>query len=248
MKKISKKIQFFNNISTFGYAYTRNNFKKIFSLMKYYNNKPSGYYDNVRTEMLAFLPKNAKKVLDVGCGNGAFAAIVKEQENAEVWGIELMESEALIAEKVLDKVFTGPCEQFLDQLPENYFDVIYFNDVLEHLVDPYSVLENIKSKLSLTGVIISSIPNVRFYKTFRKVVFGKDWKYEEFGTMDKTHLRFFTGKSIQRMYEDLGFQVKTHQPINKTRSLKPIILNLFLLFTHMDIRVLQYATVACVKR
>jgi 2-polyprenyl-3-methyl-5-hydroxy-6-metoxy-1,4-benzoquinol methylase len=215
--------------------------------MKYYENKPAGYYDNVRHEMLKYLPATAKKVMDVGCGNGAFAAIVKKQNNAEVWGIEPMESEAKVAETVLDKVFTGGVEPFLEQLPDRYFDAIYFNDVLEHLADPYSVLDILKSKLAPGGVIISSIPNVRFYRTFSRVVFAKDWRYDEFGIMDKTHLRFFTGKSIRRMYEELGYNVLTHEPINVTKSLKPILFNILVLFTQMDIRNLQYATVATVK-
>jgi len=221
--------------------------KKLFQHMKYYENKPQGYYENVRHEMLKYLPKNAKKVIDIGCGNGAFASLVKEKNDAEVWGIELMENEAKVAEKILDKVFTGSCEQYIQDLPNGYFDVIYFNDVLEHLSDPYVVLEILKTKLSNQGVIISSIPNVRFFRTFLKVIFAKDWKYEDHGIMDKTHLRFFTGKSIRRMYEDLGFQVLTHEPINKTKSLLPILINIPLLFTHMDIRNLQYATVAKVK-
>ncbi|HEU0137438.1 MAG TPA: class I SAM-dependent methyltransferase [Flavobacterium sp.] len=215
--------------------------------MKYYENKPAGYYDNVRHEMLKYLPATAKKVMDVGCGNGAFAAIVKKQNNAEVWGIEPMESEAKVAETVLDKVFTGGVEPFLEQLPDRYFDAIYFNDVLEHLADPYSVLDILKSKLTPGGVIISSIPNVRFYRTFSRVVFAKDWRYDEFGIMDKTHLRFFTGKSIRRMYEELGYNVLTHEPINVTKSLKPILFNILVLFTQMDIRNLQYATVATAK-
>jgi len=215
--------------------------------MKYYENKPVGYYDNVRHEMLHYLPPNAKKIMDVGCGNGAFAAIVKEKNHAEVWGIELMEQEAVVAQTVLDKVFVGPCEQFIQDLPEGYFDVIYFNDVLEHLADPYTVLGILKSKLAKDGVIISSIPNVRFFRTFAKVVFGKDWKYDEYGIMDKTHLRFFTGKSIRRMYEDLGYLIVKQEPINITKSLKPILFNMLVLFTQMDIRHLQYATVAKVK-
>jgi 2-polyprenyl-3-methyl-5-hydroxy-6-metoxy-1,4-benzoquinol methylase len=216
--------------------------------MKYYTTKPKGYFENIRVEMLDFLPKNALRVLDVGCGNGSFAAEVKKKLNAEVWGIEYVDSEANAASKVLDKVYSGACENFIEELPNGYFDAIYFNDVLEHLADPYSVLNTIKSKLSPNGVVISSIPNVRYYKTFLKVILQKDWKYEEYGTMDKTHLRFFTGKSIVRMYDELGFKIEKHVPINKTKSLKPILLNLFLLFTQMDIRVLQYATVASVEK
>ena len=109
-----------------------------------YTNKPQGYYDNIRYEMLKYLPKDAKKVIEIGCGNGCFAEVIKKQNEAEVWGIELMESEADIASKILDKVFAGECEKHLDALPDNYFDAIYFNDVLEHLVDPYSVLKKNK--------------------------------------------------------------------------------------------------------
>jgi 2-polyprenyl-3-methyl-5-hydroxy-6-metoxy-1,4-benzoquinol methylase len=215
--------------------------------MKYYQNKPEGYYDNVRKEMLKYLPVKAKKILEVGCGNGAFASIVKIKNEAEVWGIELMEKEAIIAETVLDKVLIGSCEIHLNDLPDNYFDAIYFNDVLEHLSDPYSVLEVLKSKLAPKGVVISSIPNIRFYRSFSKVVFGKDWKYEDYGIMDKTHLRFFTGKSIKRMYEDLGYEILIHEGLNKTRSIKPFLFNILVLFTQMDIINHQYATVACLK-
>lgn len=215
--------------------------------MKDYENKPDGYYNNVRHEMLKYLPKKAKTIIDIGCGNGAFAIILKNSNLAEVWGIELMDEEAKVAATILDKVYSGPCEQFVNELPNDFFDVIYFNDVLEHLVDPYTVLKDLKSKLTKEGVIISSIPNVRYFRSFFKVVFGKDWKYDEFGTMDRTHLRFFTGKSIKRMYEDLGYEIILHKPLNVSKSLKPILFNIPLLFTQMDIRYLQYVTVVRVS-
>jgi len=212
--------------------------------MKNYENKPEGYYNNFRKEMLRYLPKDAKKVLDVGCGNGCFAEVIKNQNSAEVWGIELMEQEANLAKQVLDKVFIGPCENFIDSLPDNYFDVIYFNDVLEHLVDPYAVLKKMKSKLASDGVVISSIPNVRYHNSFIKVLVSKDWKYEPFGVMDFTHMRFFTEKSIKRMYEEAGYTVKVSEGINKSKSLKPYLYNIPFLFTQLDIRYPQFATVA----
>jgi hypothetical protein len=79
-------------------------------------------------------------------------------------------------------------------------------------------------------------------------VFLKDWKYDDFGIMDKTHLRFFTNKSIRRMYEELGYEILIHEGINKSRSLKPILFNFLTFFSQMDIRILQYATVARVKK
>ncbi|MDV7402368.1 class I SAM-dependent methyltransferase, partial [Arthrospira platensis SPKY1] len=107
-----------------------------------------------------------------------------------------------------------------------YFDVVYCNDVLEHLVDPYAVLKTIYKKLRKNGQVISSIPNVRYHNTFIKTVLGKDWKYEDHGVMDFTHMRFFTQKSIRRMYEDAGFEVNLNEGINKSKSIKPYLYNL----------------------
>lgn len=213
-----------------------------------YKNKPEGYYNNIRHEMMKYLPENPKKIIDIGCGNGGFAAMLKEKTGAEAWGIEYMDDEAQIAKEKLDTVFSGKCEDFLDELPNGYFDVIYFNDVLEHLVDPYMVLDKIKYKLTFNGVVISSIPNVRYYGTFLKVLFKKEWKYEGHGVMDKTHLRFFTGKSIRRMYEELGYSVIVNEGINKSKSIRPYLYNILVLFTHLDIRYPQYATVAKFKK
>ena len=208
-----------------------------------YENKPQGYYDNIRSEMLAFLPTNSKRILDVGCGNGAFAKVIKEKNKAEVWGIEYMKGPGEEAKIQLDKVFIGKCEDFIRDLPDGYFDVIYFNDVLEHLVDPYEVLKQIKSKLQKEGVIISSLPNVRHYNTFKRVLFQKDWRYEDYGVMDRTHLRFFTKKSIRRMYEELGYKVLIHKGINRSKSIKPYLFYLLTLFTQLDMRFVQFATV-----
>lgn len=212
-----------------------------------YTNKPKGYYDNIRVEMLKYLPSNAKKILDIGCGNGAFAEVIKNKNQAEVWGIELMAEEAVKAKLVLDKVFSGPCENFINDLPDQYFDVIYCNDVLEHLVDPYHVLKVIQKKLVHNGLVISSIPNVRYHNTFIKTLIGKDWKYEDHGVMDFTHMRFFTQKSIHRMFTEAGFEVKVNEGINKSKSIKPYLYNIPFLFTQMDIIYPQFATVAVKK-
>jgi 2-polyprenyl-3-methyl-5-hydroxy-6-metoxy-1,4-benzoquinol methylase len=208
-----------------------------------YHNKKGKYYINKRSEMLEFFPSNAKTVLDVGCGQGIFAQQIKDIYETETWGIEYMPSHAEEAKKHLDKVFVGECEKFLDDLPNDYFDVIYFNDVLEHLIDPYMVLNKMKEKLTDKGRIISSIPNIRYHSALKMLVLKKEWMYQESGVMDHTHVRFFTKKSIKRMYETLGFKIISHKGINKTKSLKPYLYNLLLCFTASDIFFVQYATV-----
>lgn len=214
-----------------------------------YNNKSNVYYRNARPEMLQFLPKNFDKILDIGCGEGLFAHSIREKSNREIelWGIEPMEKQGLEAKKKLDKVLIGKSEDVLNEIPDNYFDVIFFNDVLEHLVDPYNLLKLIKSKLSNDGFIVSSIPNVRYHNTFMDLVLNKNWDYKSFGVLDKTHLRFFTKKSIVKMYENMDFEIIEHKGINRSKSIKPYLYNIPFLFSAMDMFYPQFATVVCKK-
>ena len=207
------------------------------------NDKPDDYYLQARPEMMEFIPENSKKILDAGCGEGYFGKQLKERNNAEVWGIEIEDKAAQIAEKNIDKVLCGSIEQHIAGLPDNYFDCIVFNDVLEHLADPYSVLKNIKQKLAINGLIVSSIPNVRYFFTLYGLLIKKQWKYEDFGVLDRTHLRFFTKKSIIDMFGALGYDVISIKGINPIRSWKFKILNALSLGYLSDTCYLQYATV-----
>jgi 2-polyprenyl-3-methyl-5-hydroxy-6-metoxy-1,4-benzoquinol methylase len=210
--------------------------------------KPGDYYQNVRHEMFKYIPKEAKKILEIGCGEGNFGVCLKKEIGAEVWGVEYNSAHAALAEKQLDKVFCGDIAQIVDQLPSNYFDVVVCNDVLEHLTDPYTVLEKLKSNLSPNGIVVSSLPNIRYFRSFFKILFEKNWDYTESGTMDFTHFRFFTVNSIRKMYENLNYDVLLHEGINATKSLKPWPL-IFLSFGYFsDIKYLQYATVAKPKK
>ena len=124
-----------------------------------------------------------------------------------------------------------------------YFDVIVCNDVLEHLENPFEVLKHLKHNLSEDGILISSIPNIRYFKVLKKVLFNRDWDYEEHGVMDFTHLRFFTQKSIRKMYENLGYKILKHEGINKSKSLRLWLMKLIPGFQNPDVGYLQFATV-----
>jgi len=152
------------------------------------------YFRDRRYEMIGFIPENAKKILDVGCGEGFFGYQLKREINAKIWGIEIDRTAAESAQKKLDKVIVGDISRTIGELPDSYFDCVIFNDVLEHLIDPFTILIRIKRKLSKNGQVISSIPNIRYYDQVKKFLLKKEWKYEDSGILDKTHLRFFTKK------------------------------------------------------
>jgi len=159
----------------------------------------SNYYSNTRPEVVSFVPSNTKTILDIGCGLGGFLNFIKEEIGAETWGIEIVDKIAEKAKVTTDKILIGKVEDLLSQIPDDYFDCICFNDVLEHLLEPSEILIKIKPKLSEEGIIIASIPNVRYFFNIYELIIKKDWEYKETGILDKTHFRFFTKNSMKRM-------------------------------------------------
>ena len=76
-----------------------------------------------------------------------------------------------------------------------------------------------------------------------RVFVNKDWKYEDYFIIDRTHLRFFTQKSIKRMYEESNFEVVKHSGINKSKSIKAYLFHTLTLFTQIDMQYVQFAKV-----
>ena len=125
-----------------------------------YDKKPDGYYNNIRYEMLKYLPDKVEKIIEVGCGDGGFAKVVKDKTDAEVWGVEYVAEEAARAGKVIDRAFAGPIEENLHRLPDSNFEVAYFNDVLEHLADPYKLLLNFRKKMAPVSYTHLTLPTI----------------------------------------------------------------------------------------
>lgn len=210
-------------------------------------NKKEDYYGYNRFEVAKFVPDNIKSILDVGCGMGDFLLYIKKQTGAETWGIELVDQIAKKAGDRVDHVYSGRVEDVLDKLDNAIFDCITFNDVLEHLLEPKEILELIKPKLSKNGLIIASIPNVRFFDNLFELIIKKDWRYEDAGILDHTHLRFFTKKSAIQTFEDAGYKVTEVHGINKKKSWKFNLFNAFTLGTISDTQYRQFVFMAIAK-
>jgi len=162
--------------------------------------------------MSAFLPKRRTAVLEIGCGEGMFAASI--EGTTETWGVELDSEAAHAASSRLHKVINAGFDEASGVLPRNYFDVVICNDVIEHMIDHDSFFRTIKKHISDSGVLIGSIPNVRHYNTLFRLLFSKDWRYRDDGILDRTHLRFFTEKSLRRTLAEHGFCVEELRGIN----------------------------------
>jgi 2-polyprenyl-3-methyl-5-hydroxy-6-metoxy-1,4-benzoquinol methylase len=202
------------------------------------------YYRHPRPEMLGFVPATARRVLELGCAEGRFATAVKERTGGEVWGIEFNPQAAECASAVIDRVLVGDADQKIAELPDTYFDAVICNDVLEHLVDPVATLKQLRRKLQPQGVVVASIPNIRYLPALSKVVFRKDFPQEDEGIFDRTHLRFFTRKSIVRMFETAGFTMRRIKGINRYYGPLALLITFVSFGYFADVMYLQYACVA----
>ena len=167
----------------------------------------SGYFTNDRADVLAVVPP-ASSYLEVGCGAGAFGATVKAAHpGSDVWGIELVPEAAAEARTRLDHVVAGPFPDVADEI-DRTFDCIICNDVLEHMVDPWSALDRLVTMLAPGGAIVASIPNVRHPQTIVDLVVRGRWDYVPSGVLDRTHLRFFTKATMVELFEGAGMRVE----------------------------------------
>ena len=205
--------------------------------------KQTGYYEGKRKDMLKYVPQGIKTSLEFGCGFGEFSALLKERFGTKSWAVEIEKAAAQEAAKKLDRVINADANESLNDIPENYFDCIILFDILEHLVDPYSLLCALKTKLTHTGVIIASIPNIRYYRVFVDLVLHGNWDYKDHGVLDKSHLRFFTYKSIAKMFNQLDFELLEFEGIHPTSSRTFRLLNTILLNALSDVRYKHFVAV-----
>jgi 2-polyprenyl-3-methyl-5-hydroxy-6-metoxy-1,4-benzoquinol methylase len=206
-------------------------------------NRTPEYFAGDRRQMLKYIPPNIRRTLEFGCGFGGFSALLKEKFSVEAWTIEINTAAAQEATKKLDRVINADAADGLKGLPDEYFGCIIFLDILEHLADPYPLLLGVKSKLAKDGCIVASIPNIRYYRALVRLVIRGEWDYKEHGVLDRTHLRFFTYRSIIKMFEGLEYEILKLEGINPTHSRTYKILNALLLNRFSDVRYKQFAVV-----
>jgi 2-polyprenyl-3-methyl-5-hydroxy-6-metoxy-1,4-benzoquinol methylase len=198
------------------------------------------YFAHMRQEMVQFLPNEYFKVLEIGCNVGNFRQYA--DKSCEYWGIEPFEQVAEIAKNKMDRVLVGFYDRVANNIPDNYFDLIIANDVIEHMEQPWNFLKSIKEKMTENASLVLSIPNARHYENLKELLFDKDWKYKDAGILDVTHLRFFTEKSIIRLLNENGFEIKKMKGINPLKAIKRLLPTYWLLRLTLgsDIRFLQF--------
>ena len=153
------------------------------------------------------------RVLELGCAAGAFGKALKDRHPAaHVTGIEAGHAAAAVALTRLDRVICARIEELdftAEGMAAGSFDLVVAGDVLEHLVNPWGLLERLRALLAPGGRLVASIPNVRNFQVVAALALEGRFQYVERGLLDVTHLRFFTFDEILVMLDDAGVALET---------------------------------------
>lgn len=149
-----------------------------------------------------------KKVLEVGCASGYISAVLRDSFGCEVTGVEINAGDASVAAGICKRVVEGDIESMdlAGALGGERFDVITFGDVLEHLRDPRGALVGVRGFIAEGGYVVASIPNIAHISIILGLLEG-EFAYKNLGLLDDSHIRFFTKKSILKLFRDAGYEI-----------------------------------------
>ena len=161
----------------------------------------------VREEILARIPRTARRLLDVGCGAGETAAAARARFGLRAEGIERDPLLAEAARSRLDAVHAGDAPDVLQALRARgeRFDVLVFADVLEHLREPAAALESARGLAGRGAAIVVSVPNAGCAPIVADLLAGR-FDPVAAGPEDAGHLRWFTRSGLRALLEESGLE------------------------------------------
>jgi SAM-dependent methyltransferase len=165
-------------------------------------------------DLLEFVPATCRKLIEVGCSSGALAREYKKiNPGCRYLGVEIDPDYAQLAGRYCDEVFMMNIEAASEEfnVSSSDADCWIFGDSLEHLVDPWRVLAKIRQGLTSDGCVVACIPNVQHWSVQARLCCG-DFRYQDAGLLDRTHLRWFTRLTIIEMFQSAGFRIAEGRP------------------------------------
>ncbi len=173
-----------------------------------YLDKPSPWSSHsLIAAQLRTLPDQSK-VLDVGTASGTLARMCLNKP-LHLFGVEPNAEWARMASPLYERIWVGPIEEIETECLEGY-DAVILGDILEHLPAPERILQKLIGHQSPDCVFLISVPNVANLWVRLNLLFGR-FDYSDRGILDRTHLHFFTRKSLVVMVENAGLMVLSIQ-------------------------------------
>jgi len=171
--------------------------------------KQTPIHNNFNADLLALVPPDASRIIEVGCSSGALAREYRRlNPHCHYTGIEIDPDYAEVARLRCSRVVVGSIEHLThsDFLSLTPADCWIFGDVLEHLYDPWAVLRRIQGLSTASTSVVACIPNAQHWSVQLRLNAG-EFRYEDIGLLDRTHIRWFTRKTIGELFQSTGFEI-----------------------------------------
>ena len=165
--------------------------------------------DYFNPNVLERIPSNLSRVIEVGCGGGTMAREYRKiNPLCDYVGIEIVDRYAEAARAHCTRVVVGNIEHMSDEVFQSFFpsSCWIFADVLEHLYDPWALLKRIRLNLKPESSIIACIPNAQHWSVQARLNCG-EFRYEDIGLFDRTHIRWFTKTTIAELFRSTGYEI-----------------------------------------
>lgn len=173
------------------------------------------------------------KILDIGCASGYVGAALRKQGNYVV-GIDITKKDIVKARKVLNKAYVFDIERGNTKVLGKDFDLIIMMEVMEHLFEPELAIKRFLRLLKPEGKIILSTPNIVHIYNRLKFTLGI-FKYEEETVVNKSHIHFFTYKTLMDMIHSLNLKILKESHVILPETLNPLLKFWPNLFAHQSI-------------
>jgi 2-polyprenyl-3-methyl-5-hydroxy-6-metoxy-1,4-benzoquinol methylase len=178
------------------------------------------YKNSGNASVLSILPRAAERVLDVGCGAGDNARLLKANGH-RVSGITLSPEEARAARHFCDRVWVGDVERMPLPTDAGVFDALLMSHILEHLSDPSGTITRLAPLIRPQGWLVIAVPNMAFWRVRWRVLRG-DWSREETGFFDRTHVHFWTYDTRAEILRHTPFELVSARGADGSVPLRPL--------------------------
>ncbi len=164
-------------------------------------------------------PANASTLLDVGAAHGWFLEAASERFT--VLGVE---PDSAVASKTATRGLPVRQGYFPDALRDGErFDIIVFNDVIEHIPDIRTALEACRERLNPGGLLILNLPNSRgFFYRLSKLFARVGWRspFERLWQkgLPSPHVHYFQADNLTRLVQQQGLELKLRTELPSVRA------------------------------
>ena len=173
------------------------------------------HQEEALSKIVAKVPRGAL-VLDIGCGSGMMGRYLAEHSECVVDGVDIDPQAVELARAKYRKVgvFNLEHDSLLTMFASEAYDCIVMADVIEHIVHPEQLFEDVKKLLKPDGVLLFSIPNITHLAAGLELVLGK-FDYQNSGLLDATHVRFYSRESFVAKLASSGIYVEEIDTVKK---------------------------------